>query len=183
MYLTIGELLGYTDDERERWRRWFSERGGEPLKIELAGEAHPTVGALILHCFWAEFFYAYWMRGELLTEESEVVRRHKDVAADDAEGLFDFGLKARKEMRAFADSAGEEDWARVYEVEGGGFEIRGPARKLVAHILLHEVRHFAQVAAAVRERGLAPPGDHDILFSKSFGPLARRGGGAEKAAT
>jgi uncharacterized damage-inducible protein DinB len=39
------------------------------------------------------------------------------------------------------------------------------ARKLLFHILLHEMRHFAQIALAVRLAGFEPPGDHDLVFS------------------
>ena len=62
-----------------------------------------------------------------------------------------------------------------------GFHLRGTARKLVVHILVHEVRHWAQAAVVVRQDGLAPPGDHDLCFSESFGPLLKRvGGGGEE---
>ena len=41
-------------------------------------------------------------------------------------------------------------------------------RKLAAHILLHEVRHFAQIAYAVRVAGHEPPGEHDYFFRRSI---------------
>ena len=174
MHLTIDELLGYTDDERAKWRRWFEAQGDGPLKIALAGETHKSVGALILHCFWAELWYARWMRGEIVTEESDVVKKHKDVPSDRAAELFAFGQTAREELRSFTEAASEEEWERTHEFEAGGFHARGSARKLIAHILTHEIRHFAQVAIIVRQQGLAPPGDHDLCFSESFGPLIKK---------
>jgi uncharacterized damage-inducible protein DinB len=42
------------------------------------------------------------------------------------------------------------------------------SRKLLFHILVHEVRHWAQVALAVRLAGFEPPGDHDLFFSKAL---------------
>ena len=174
MNLTIAELLDYTEEERDKWRSWFAAQGNEPLKIALAGEAHSSIGALILHCFWAELFYAYWMRGETLSKESAVVKEHQALPNDQAEPIFNFGQTTRAELRAFTDTASPAAWERVYEMNAYGFEARGPARKLIAHILLHEIRHWAQAAIIIREHGLAPPGDHDIIFSKSFGSLARR---------
>lgn len=88
--------------------------------------------------------------------------------------LFSFGQFARKTMRRFTDEADQQEWERMFEVEARGFHLRGSARKLVSHILIHEIRHWAQVAITVRQHGLAPPGDHDLLFSKSFGSLAWR---------
>jgi LPS sulfotransferase NodH len=61
MHLTIDELLAYTDEERAKWEAWFQAQGDEPLKLAVPMDVHPTVGALILHCFWAELFYAHWM--------------------------------------------------------------------------------------------------------------------------
>ena len=41
-------------------------------------------------------------------------------------------------------------------------------RKLLFHIQLHEVRHWAQVALAVRAAGYAPPGEHDLFHSTAL---------------
>ena len=40
------------------------------------------------------------------------------------------------------------------------------SRKLLFHILLHEIRHWAQIALAVRLAGFEPPGDHDFLLAR-----------------
>jgi uncharacterized damage-inducible protein DinB len=174
MNLTIDELLNYTEEERAKWQDWFSIHGNDPLKITLAGGTFPNIGALILHCFWAELWYAYWMRGEILTENSEIVRQNNNLPTDQAEVISSFGQSDRKTMRSFTSGAGPAEWERIHEVEARGFHIQGSARKLISHILVHEIRHWAQVALAVRQRDLAPPGDHDLLFSKSYGPLVRR---------
>lgn len=174
MHLTIDELLAYTDEERAKWQGWFSTQGNDPLKIPLNNKTHPSVGALILHCFWAELFYAYFMRDEMMTPETEVVKQNKDLPADDAGIIFAFGGLARRQMRAFTDAATPEDWDQVHELKADNIEICGTARKLIAHILIHEIRHWAQAATLVREHDLAPPGDHDLLFSPAFGPLVKR---------
>ena len=41
-------------------------------------------------------------------------------------------------------------------------------RKLLFHILMHEIRHWAQVALAVRIAGFEPPGDHDLIDSRAL---------------
>jgi uncharacterized damage-inducible protein DinB len=59
------------------------------------------------------------------------------------------------------------DQIRVFEVR----EQRWPMspRKLLFHILLHEIRHWAQIALAARiNGGLEPPGDHDLFYSKAL---------------
>ena len=174
MNLTMAELLNYTDEERAKWQAWFSAQGNDPLKITFGNETLSNIGVLILHIFWAELWYAYWMHGEPFTLESEIVKQNKDIPNDQAEAIFRFGRLARAKMRSFTNSAQPEDWERSHEVEMMGLHLQGSARKLVAHILIHEIRHWAQVALAVRQHGLAPPGDHDLLFSESFGPLASK---------
>ena len=41
-------------------------------------------------------------------------------------------------------------------------------RKLLFHILIHEIRHWAQIALAVRLAGFEPPGDHDLFYSRAL---------------
>lgn len=173
MHLTIDELLAYTDEERAKWETWFQTHGNEPLKLAVPMDVHPTIGALIVHCFWAELFYAHWMRDDILTEE-RMKKLSESFDPDIADQLFAFGGDARRALREAVRGYAEQDWGRTHTVEGRGMHLEGPARKLIAHILVHEIRHWAQVAVSVRQHGLAPPGEHDLLFSKSFGPLVRK---------
>ena len=173
MHLTIDELIAYTDEERAKWEAWFTEHGNEPLKLAVPMDVNPTIGALILHCFWAEFFYAEWMRGNIMTI-GQMEELNESLTADQADQVFAFGHSTRKKLRESTSGYAERDWEKAHDVEMGGFRLEGPARKLIAHILVHEIRHWAQVAVTIRQHGLAPPGEHDLLFSKSFGPLLRK---------
>ena len=173
MHLTINELLDYTDEERAKWEGWFAAHGNDPLKFAVPMDVHPTIGALILHCFWAELFYANWIRGDILTEE-RMKKQSESLSADKADAVFAFGHATRKSMRESTSGLTEEDWDHTHELEMRGVRLEGTARKLIAHILVHEIRHWAQVAVTVRQNDLAPPGEHDLCFSKSFGPLLRK---------
>ena len=173
MNLTIDELLAYTDEERGKWEDWFTTQGNEPLKFALPMDVHPTIGALILHCFWAETFYAHWMGGDMLTED-QMMRMNEVLSAEKADSVFGFGHSGRKAMRETTGAFVDEDWNRTFDVEMRGVRLEGPARKLIGHILVHEIRHWAQIAIVVRQHDLAPPGEHDLVFSKSFGPLVKK---------
>jgi uncharacterized damage-inducible protein DinB len=173
MHLTIDELLAYTDEERAKWEDWFTSHGNEPLKFALPMDVHPTVGALILHCFWAELFYAHWMSGDMLTED-RMIKMNEALSVEQAESVFAFGHSARNAMREAIGAFTEEDWNRIFDVEMRGVRLEGPARKLIGHILVHEIRHWAQIAVVVRQHDVAPPGEHDLVFSKSFGPLIHK---------
>jgi len=173
MNLSIDELLDYTDEERAKWDTWFGSQGNDALKLEVPMEAHPNLGALILHCFWAEMFYARWMQGDVLTPE-RVKEMLDGFPTGEADKVFAFGRSCREELRKALGLFAEEDWSKPHSVNGPGFQIEGSARKLIGHILVHEIRHWAQVALTARQHGLAPPGEHDLLFSTSFGPLVTK---------
>jgi uncharacterized damage-inducible protein DinB len=159
MQLTITELLDYTEEERGKWAAWFAAHGDAPLRLALAGELCPTVGALVRHIFSPALHYTEFMQGATaLTDLSH-------VPADNAAALFAFGQQAHARLRAFCARAQPADWARTHEPREG---VQVTARKIVLHVLFHELRHWAQVAAALRQHGLAPPGDHDLLFSQSL---------------
>ena len=59
------------------------------------------------------------------------------------------------------------DQPRTIQVASGG-EFTLTARKLLFHIVVHEIRHWAQIALAVRLAGFAPPGQHDLMYSPAL---------------
>lgn len=161
MHLSAQELLQYTDEERRRWEQWFRENGEDLLRMPITGDRENTIGALVLHIFGPELRYVQRVRGEPLTE-------YRDRPCHHIDELFGFGLETRKEMRSFVRNAQPADWDAVHEFEIAGHHFRGSTRKLILHALLHEVRHWAQVARVVRERGFAPPGGHDLITSAAL---------------
>ena len=161
MHLSVEELLHYTDEERDRWERWFRENGENLLKMPVTGDRENTVGALILHIFGPELRYVQRLRDEPLTEYRGRPSGHIDE-------VFGFGLKTRQKMRDFVRAARPEDWTRVIEFNIAGRNYRASVRKIVLHALLHEIRHWAQLARIMRDRGVAPPGDHDLLTSSAL---------------
>ncbi len=86
---------------------------------------------------------------------------------NDLTALFEYGDRVRSELRRFVTNADE---ARIsapitFTLGAAPKEYTVLRRKLAAHIMLHEIRHFAQMAYAVRVAGLEPPGEHDYFFA------------------
>ncbi len=158
MHLTVHELMSYTFEERARWERWFRENGDAMLAMPIAGTAENTIGQLVMHIFGPELRYVERMRNEPLTE-------YRALPGGTVEAVFGFGLKTRRAMRTFVDGLGEDGWDREVELVWPGVHTRATVRKIVCHVYIHEIRHWAQIAGLVRERGFEPPGGHDILFS------------------
>lgn len=159
--LTFEELLRYTQEEREKWRAWL-QRHPEAMEIPVQpGGRHATVGKLIDHIFLVE-------RRHLQRLTESPVSPQTGLTGNNAPPLFGYGASVRRELEQYAADLDEEaaDQIRVFELREETLRIS--SRKLLVHILVHEIRHWAQIALAVRLAGLAPPGQHDILYTRAF---------------
>jgi uncharacterized damage-inducible protein DinB len=163
MPLTISydELLRYTNEERTKWRGWFNSH---PEAIDAAvqpGGRLPTVGKLIDHIFLVERRHLQRLTGDPLSTET-------GLSGSNAPPLFDFGASVRRELEQLAESLSEDaaDSTRTFDVRDRQWSMT--PRKLLFHILIHETRHWAQIALAVRVAGFEPPGDHDLFYSSAL---------------
>ena len=99
------------------------------------------------------------------------------VAEGDTPALFDFGRAERAGFEGLVNSIRPDEAAQVRDFEMAGAVYRVTPRKLIFHTLIHEVRHGAQIATALRNAGFDPPGQHDLLFTNTLercGPPARQ---------
>jgi len=161
MNLTFGEMLRYTQEERDKWRAFFTAHP-EAMEVEVqpAGR-YPTVGALIDHIFLVE-------RRHLQRLANDPVDAKTGLSAHHVAPLFDYGASVRRELEQFASDLDDDvaDEPRTFTVATGNFVLT--PRKLLFHCLVHETRHWAQIALAVRRAGMEPPGNHDLFFSKAL---------------
>lgn len=159
--LSIDELLRYSTEQRETWRRWLTVN---TLAIDAPvqpGGRLPTVGKLIDHIFLVERRHLQRLRQQPLATAT-------GLTGNNAAPLFDYGASVRRELEQFIRALEEHevDEMRTFEVREQQW--RMTPRKLIFHILFHEIRHFAQAALAVRLAGFEPPGDHDLFFSHAL---------------
>ena len=162
MHLDFRELLRYTQEERDKWRTWFTAHP-DALEVEVQpGGRHLTVGALIDHIFLVERRHLQRLRRAVPDGQTGLSGRH-------APPLFDYGASVRRELEQFVSQLDEEvaDEPRTFTVQSGGDFVLTP-RKLLFHCLLHEIRHWAQIALSVRRAALEPPGHHDLFYSKAL---------------
>ena len=162
MHLTFDELARYTAEEREKWRGWFVAHA-EAMELEVQpGGRFSTVGALIDHIFLVERRHLQRLRGTEPDTKTGLSGHHSPP-------LFDYGASVRRELEQFLAELDDEtaDQPRKVTLQGGAEYMITP-RKLLFHCLVHETRHWAQVALAVRRAGLEPPGNHDLFFSRAL---------------
>jgi uncharacterized damage-inducible protein DinB len=159
--LRFDELLRYNAEERDKWRRFFA---GHPQAVELVmqpASRFGTVGLLIDHIFLVERRHLQRLRGEAVADRT-------GLTGNNAPPLFDYGASVRRELEQYVAGLDDDeaDQVRTFEVRGQQWTMT--PRKLLFHILVHEVRHWAQIALAVRLAGFEPPGDHDLFFSNAL---------------
>jgi uncharacterized damage-inducible protein DinB len=159
--LSFDELLRYTNDERDKWRAWFQSNPAAVDAPVQPGGRLPTVGKLIDHIFLVERRHLQRLTGDRVSDST-------GLTGNNAPPLFDYGASVRRELEQYvaAQDDDEADQVRTFEVRDRQWSMT--PRKLLFHILLHETRHWAQVALAVRLAGLEPPGDHDLFYSRAI---------------
>ncbi len=166
----LRELARYCAGESDRWREWLAEQPAAALEVEVGEPPIATVGALLAHIAGVELVYADALMG---------IRRdtYQWPAADSPAEIFGVHEDAFDALGAFLDNA--EDGAlaqsRTLRVPGRdhAWMLTAPAGKMVAHLLVHGVRHYAQLASALRRAGYTQPWPHDLIAEEGFGPPAQ----------
>lgn len=160
--LTAGELVDYSNGERKKWNRWLVDKPEAMSALAQRQGRFPTVGSLIDHIFLVERRHLQRLTGKTpLADET-------GVADTDVAGLFAFGNAVREDLVQYTRSLSEAEAKTVRQFEVRGQRVAMTPRKLLLHILIHEIRHWAQVALALRNAGHEPPGDHDLFNSDAM---------------
>jgi uncharacterized damage-inducible protein DinB len=118
------------------------------------------------HMFSAEKRYVDRLSGRSLTDTAFVPN-------DDIEALFQFSQQSRKDLMEFCETFPAQNWDVPQDYRMMNNVLTATPRKIVVHILLHEIRHWAQISTLFRINGLK--GDlHDFLFSPVMGGKFQR---------
>jgi uncharacterized damage-inducible protein DinB len=159
--ITFQELIQYTSGETGRWHRWLAANP-DALDFAWGDERLPTVRHLVQHIFVVERRSADRLRGD---EPSPL----GVVKTESVESLFAGGWEARERLERYLASATDEELtSRLEFTSERGDRASASKRKIVAHVLLHGIRHWAQLAAELRRRGRPTEGRHDIAFSDAM---------------
>ena len=160
----IDDLLTYTDWERTQWHEWFRTNGPATLMVGLGPNTSgriTNIGQLVRHIFTAELRYTERARELPLTDNNV-------IGTDDIEVLFAFGAKSRAAMRELLATFPDAQWGAHREMQLGPNDTRiVNSRKFILQAITHELRHWAHVAAFLRQAGYKP-GSRDLIASPLF---------------
>ncbi len=164
MDLSLNHLLDYTEWQRKKWHDSLRKHGEQVLRISAGpnGDGRfEVIGDLIRHIFSAEKRYVERLTGRPLTDMASVPN-------DSIEALFEFGHQSRKELKQLLETFPAAQWDISREFKILNFVVNATPRKVVTHIVMHEIRHWAQIGTLLRLNGF--PGDsHDFLASPVMG--------------
>jgi uncharacterized damage-inducible protein DinB len=157
--LSFSEMLEANERETGKWQSWFERQPAELLDLPLGIAIAKDVREFLLHIFAVELRYAERLTGSPVTE-------YESIRTASVRELFAVGEKARGLYRRYLSGATDADLASVQEfpTRSAGV-LRASKRKMFAHAMLHGVRHWAQLATALREKGHGTDWGHDFLFS------------------
>lgn len=161
--LSFEELLAHTEEERSRWDAWIRVQPHAVLVTRFQQHGRfPDVWSLLDHIFVVERRHLQRLRGEYPLPECT------GVDQGNWDELWNWGTETRRQLVNLADAMNDEEarMTRRVQLPVGWVEVS--PRKLLFHVLLHEIRHWAQVALALRNAGHDPPGDHDLVFSSAL---------------
>jgi uncharacterized damage-inducible protein DinB len=155
--LDLTELLDYSDYERCKWKEWIAA-DSRRLDIPFQRDGRfPTIGSLFDHTFLVE-------RRHLARLQGGTPPGATGVAHGDWKALFEYAELVRADFRKYLADVDQPETLEPITIVAQSATRTMARRQLATHIVLHEVRHMAQIAFAVRASGAVPPGDHDLFY-------------------
>lgn len=159
--LSADELLTFSAAETERWQQFFSANP-QTLDLPIDIAQAKSVRELVLHIVAVELRYAERLLGEKVTEYAE-------LPSGSARELFSTSTRSAEMLRKFAQQADDAEWAKAltFPTRSAG-TLSASKRKIFVHALLHGMRHWAQLATFLRQKGYEQTWRHDFIFSDAM---------------
>lgn len=157
LIIHLEELIDYSDHERGKWREWVA---ADPERLDIPFQLRgrfPTIGSIFDHIFLVERRHLSRLQGATPPEAT-------GVAPGDWQALFEYGALVRADLRRFVSDLDETAANEPLTIAAQSGTRTLTRRRLATHIVIHEIRHLAQVAYAARAAGSPPPGEHDLFF-------------------
>ncbi len=158
--LSYVELLAYTGEETRRWRVYF-DLNPKALDVSIGGERKDVRG-LLTHLFVSEYRWGQQLVGEPPTPADSFKPQNIDE-------IWAIYATARKRLETWLAGATAADLAQILTVKtASAGDVTVSKRKILTHTLIHGIRHWAQIATALRQGCFVSGWSHDFLFSPAL---------------
>jgi uncharacterized damage-inducible protein DinB len=154
--LTSEELQAWVERTTQGWRQLIVKRP-EILTLPCDVRETNSVAGLIQHIVAVELRYAQRLRG---VPESA----YDQIPLGSGDEMFAVHDKAMALLPAL-DAWKESDWEQELEfATRSAGTLKASRRVILIHLLMHSIRHYAQLATLVRQHGIKPDWAMDYLF-------------------
>ena len=159
--LTLAELLQDNTAATQQWQTWFAKN---PETLDLPCDIYNSgsVRGLLRHIFAVELRHSQ----RLLNHP---VAAYESIPMDSLDSLFATHSQAIKNLHLLLETATTADWQEVLSISTlSAGTLQATRRKLFAHILLHSLRHWAQISTLLRTHGYTTNWPKDLLMSPAL---------------
>lgn len=154
--LSTEELLAWLERTSAGWRDLLTQHP-EALDLPCDVREGETVRDLVHHIVAVELRYVERLAGLPASEYDALPR-------SDAAALYRTHERAMALLQEVL-SRDDTDWDETLEfVTRSAGTLRAPRRVVLVHLAMHSIRHYAQLATLVRQRGVRPGWGMDYLF-------------------
>ena len=159
--ITLAELLADNEASTAKWEAWFAEN---PAALDAPCDIYnsKTVGGLVRHIFAVETRHSQRLMGEPATPYEAIPSGSGDV-------LFTLHSEAIHRLHKFLEQSTPAALDEVIELQTvSAGTLHASRRKLFVHVMLHSMRHWAQMATHLRAQGYTTGWAKDFLMSDAM---------------
>jgi uncharacterized damage-inducible protein DinB len=154
--LTADELLAWVDQTANVWRAFLTEHP-EALELQCDISGGRVVADLVQHIVDAELGYASRLCSATYVRDAPPIRT--------ADTLYALHERAMAMLRILISDE-RFDWEELVEfAPRSAPAFRASRRTVLVHLLMHSIRHHAQLATVVRHGGVQADWALDYLFT------------------
>jgi uncharacterized damage-inducible protein DinB len=161
--VSLEDLLADYEATSARWKSFFQANPDAALvPTDIAGSKN--IGELVWHIYAASFRLGQRLLGEEPTDLGS------STTARDIPAAFALEAEGVKKLKQFLANASEATFEETFEFKSRLVQgpITGTKRKLCLHVMVHAIRHWAQIGTLVRIGGYPPDWPQDVLFSEAI---------------
>jgi len=159
--ITFKELLADNEANAVKWQNWF-EAHPQALEVLCDVAGSKTIGELVHHIFIVQLRLSQRLLGE-------PVHGFDNDPVTAPEVLFSLADEGRSNLRRFLQHTNEAHAGEIIHFTlRSGRQVSVSRRKLFVHIMIHGIRHWAQISTLLRQNGYHPGWGADFLDSTAM---------------